>query len=261
MRAVEPKVFLIGESKIIEEGLQDYLNHIGATDWQTNAPTDSEKIVEVMGRLCYRSFEPGLNPNVTKVREGNDKYLANITNVKHGSVIEHPVLNFIFADVSRVFTHELVRHRVGIAISQESLRFVRLDNLGQWLPTVIREDQEALEIFTKTFGWLEQLQLDLAKHFKLDEPGTDFHKKKIVTSAMRRIAPIGLATTIGWSANPRILRWVLEMRTDPNAEEEIRFVFGKVGEIVTARYPNLFGDFTAEIIDGLPCYKPKSSKI
>ena len=261
MHPVEPKVFLIGETRVVEDGLQAYLDHIGVPDWRSNASSDSERLVEVMGRLCYRSFQPGLNPNVTKVREGNDVYLANILKVKHGSVIEHPVMNFVFVDTSRVFTHELVRHRAGVAISQESLRFVRLDDLGQWLPTVIKEDEKAVEIFVKTFEQLEKLQLELASHFKLDDPGVPFHKKKVITSAMRRVAPIGLATTIGWSVNPRTLRWVLEMRTDPSAEEEIRFVFGKVGEIVTKRYPNLFGDFTVQVIDGLPCYKPANSKI
>lgn len=103
MHAVEPKVFLIGETRIIEEGLQECLEHLGASDWKTDACTDSERVVEVMGRLCYRSFKPGLNPNVTKVREGNDIYLANILKVKHDSVMEHPVMNFVFADVSRVF--------------------------------------------------------------------------------------------------------------------------------------------------------------
>lgn len=261
MRKVEPTVFLVGETRVVEEGLRAYLVHLGVSDWQTDAPSDAERLIEVMGRLCYRSFEPGLNPNVTKVREGNAAYLGNILKTKHGSVIEHPVMNFIFADVSRVFTHELVRHRVGVAISQESLRFVRLENLGQWLPTVIREDQEAMEIFVRTFAQLEQLQIELAKHFKLDEPGVPFHFKKVATSAMRRIAPDGLATTIGWSANPRTLRWVLETRTDPSAEEEIRLVFGQVGRIVCARYPNLFGDFTVEMVDGLPHYRPQYSKV
>ena len=151
MHKVEPKVFLLGETRIVEEGLRAYLEHLGVPDWQTDAPSDAEKLIEVMGRLCYRSFEPGLNPNVTKVREGSAVYLGNILKTAHGSVIEHPVVNFIFADVSRVFTHELVRHRAGTAISQESLRFVRLDNLGQWLPTVIREDEKAMEIFAQTF--------------------------------------------------------------------------------------------------------------
>ena len=261
MHKVEPQVFLIGETRVVEEGLQAYLDHIGVPDWVSDAPTDTERIIEVMGRVCYRSWVPGMNRNVTKVREHNSDYLANVLNVRHGSVIEHPMLNFIFADVSRVFTHELVRHRVGVAISQESLRFVRLEDLGQWLPTVIREDEGAVEIFVRTLEELERLQLELARHFGLDDEGVPFKKKKVITSAMRRIAPIGLATTIGWSANPRTIRWLLEMRTDPSAEEEIRLVFGKVGEIVCARYPNLFGDFEVEEVDGLPWYKPLNSKV
>lgn len=261
MHKVEPQVFLIGETRIIEDGLQAYLDFMGISDWKSDAPTDSEKLVEVMGRLCYRSFYPGMNPNVTKIRERNRDYIANILNVKHGSVIEHPMLNFIFADVSRVFTHELVRHRAGVAISQESLRFVRLEDLGQWLPAVIRENPEAIEIFGETFRYLEGLQIKLAKLFHLDDEGVPFAVKKEITSAIRRIAPIGLATTIGWSANPRTIRWVLEMRTDPTAEEEIRLVFGKVGKIVCDRYPHLFGDFEVVVEKGLPWYRPKNSKV
>ena len=261
MHTAEPQVFLIGETRMIEEGLQAYLDYLGIPDWTSDAPTDSEKVVEVMGRLCYRSFQPGMNRNVTRIREHNNEYLANILNVRHGSVIEHPVMNFVFADVSRVFTHELVRHRAGVAISQESLRFVRLEDLGQWVPTVIRENHEAIEIFSETFRHLEGLQIKLAELFRLDDEGVPFAIKKEITSAMRRIAPLGLATTIGWSANPRTLRWTLEMRTHPTAEEEIRFVFGKVGEIVRARYPNFFCDFEVIVEKGLPWYKPKNSKV
>jgi thymidylate synthase (FAD) len=261
MHKAEPKVFLIGEAKIVREGLNDYLKHLGVPNWTSDAPSDSEEIIEVMGRLCYRSFGAGLNANVTKVREGNAPYLANIIKVGHGSVCEHSSLNFIFADVSRVFTHELVRHRAGTAMSQESLRFVRLEDLGQWLPTVITENEQAVEIFSDTFKHLEGLQIKLANLFKLDDEGVPFHIKKTVTSAMRRIAPIGLATTIGWTGNFRTLRHVIEMRTDPSAEEEIRLVFGAVADIVAKRYPNMFADYGVEMVGGLPHYKPKSRKI
>lgn len=261
MRKVEPKCFLVGETRVVEEGLKAYLAHIGAPEWHTDAPSDSEKIVEVMGRLCYRSWKPGMNANVTKVREGNDKYIGNIVNVRHGSVTEHAFINFIFADVSRVFTHELVRHRVGCAISQESLRFVRLDDLGLWAPTCIREDEHAMTIFAKTFEHLEQLQLDLAQHFKLDEPGVNFDKKKEITSAMRRIAPDGLATAIGWSANPRTIRHCLEMRTNRHAEEEIRLGFDQLGLICQDRYPNLFHDYTRELVNGIGEWKSPNAKI
>lgn len=261
MKFVEPKVFLVGETKIDEEGLSAYLTHLGVPDWVSNAPSDPEKLIEVMGRLCYRSFQPGLNKNVTKIREDNKDYLQNIVKVKHGSVIEHAVVNFIFADVSRVFTHELVRHRVGTAMSQESLRFVRLDDLGFWVPTVVRENQDFMEICCRTFQELEKLQVELAKIMELDKPGMPFHKKKVVTSAMRRIAPDGLATAIGWSANMRAIRHTLEMRTDPGAEEEIRLVFGKLGMIMKERYPNLFGDYEIEIVDGHPWFKTQHRKV
>ena len=78
---------------------------------------------------------------------------------------------------------------------------------------------------------------------------------------MRRLAPLGLATSIGWSANMRALRHVIEMRTEPTAEEEIRLVFGQVAEICQERYSNLFADFEIEIVAGLPWYKTTNRKI
>jgi len=260
MHFTEPKVFLIGETRAVEEGLQDYLKHIGVPDWTTDAPSDAEKIIEIMGRGCYKSWKPGLNPNVTRVREGNKSYISNIIKVGHGSVVEHSSVNFVFTDVSRVFTHELVRHRAGTAMSQESLRFVRLTDLGFWKsPIVINENPEAMEIMVNTVEMLEKAQLQLAEVLKLDEG--DFSRKKKLTSAMRRIAPIGLSTVIGWTCNMRSLRHLLEMRTDPHSEEEIRLVFGRVGEIVCERYPNLFGDYTVEMVDGMPWYKTADRKI
>ena len=261
MKIVKPKVFIVGKTEIDEEGLQAYLNHIGIPEWTSNAPSGAEKLCEFYGRLCYRSFKPGLNANVTKIREDNREYLQNIAKVRHGSVVEHPVVNFVFADVSRVFTHELVRHRVGTAISQESLRFVRLTDLSFWAPTVISENEQFMEIAVKTFEQLEEVQKGLAAMLELDAEGKLFGDKKIATSAMRRLAPEGLATTIGWSANFRTLRHTLEMRTDPGAEEEIRLVFGEVGRLMQERYPNEFSDYETEMVKGLPWFKTPNRKI
>jgi len=257
---VTPKVFLVGETRIVEEGLHAYLEHVGAPDWHTDASSDAERLCEVFGRLCYRSFEPGLNPNVTKVRQGNAKYLGHVIEVGHGSVIEHPVLNFIFANVSRVFTHELVRHRAGTAMSQESLRFVRLDALSAYVPTEIRENEAGMEVFVKTFEQLEEVQKTLAKIYDVDSAGS-FDRKKKLTSAFRRVAPTGVATAIGWSSNFRTLRHVIERRTDPAAEEEIRVVFAMVYDLVKDRYPNLFADYTVEVVDGIPWVKTEHGKI
>jgi len=260
VKLVEPKIFLVGETRVVEDGLAAYLDHVGAPEWSTDAPSDSERLCEMMGRLCYRSFKPGLNPNVTRVREGNDIYLGHIMEVGHGSVLEHAVLNFVFADVSRVFTHELVRHRAGSAFSQESLRFVRLDKLSAYVPMHIRENEEGMALYTRTLEQLEQVQTELAKVFAIEDE-KKFDVKKKLTSAFRRIAPDGVATTIGWSCNFRTLRHVIEMRTEPSAEEEIRLVFGKVYEIVKDRYPNLMGDYEVEMVDGLPWVKTTHGKV
>lgn len=268
MRRVQPKVFLIGETRINKAGMQNYLKHVGggAIDWfgdkligeYSFENSDSEVLSEFMGRLCYRSWKPGLNANVTKIREGNDAYLDNVLASRHGSVLEHAVVNFVFADVSRVFTHELVRHRAGVALSQESLRFVRLTDLGLWLPPEAEGVPWLVELFEKTFKNLEEIQVHMADRLGLDDENKKFSEKKVLTSMMRRLAPIGLATTIGASFNFRALRHILTMRTPQGAEAEIRLVIDQVGEICKARWPNIFGDFKRQP-DG--AWIPKYDKV
>ena len=258
----EPKVFLIGETKVNDAGMQDYLAHIGAPDWESDGPSDVELMSEVMARSCYRSFGTELNPNITRVRPNNQAHLANLIKTKHGSTLEHAWLNFMFCDVSRVVTHELVRHRAGTAVSQESLRFVRLtDDIDGYVPLVIRETPEAMELFCQTFDQLGEVQMRLTELLKVDEPGMPFSEKKQITSAMRRLAPIGVATNIGWSANIRAVRHVIEMRTAPGAEEEIRLLFAKVAELCIERFPHLFGDYWAEEVDGFPWYRTEHAKV
>src|SRR3989344_2120505 len=273
MKLVEPEVFVVAGTETDDEGITAYLRRVGALDWETDARSAIEFRPEFMGRLCYRSWRPKMNPNVTRVREGNDEYLGHILEVGHGSVIEHPVLTFVFADVSRVFTHELVRHPVGTAISQESLRFVRLVDIPFWIPGWARADEELMKRVTSAdicphclemrgiLPRLGSLQQWMAGHFGLDNEKVPFSEKKARTSFMRRFAPEGVATTIGWSANLRTIRHVLESRTDPSAEEEIRLVFSKVGEIVMTRYPSLFGDYEVEIVNDLPHFKTVYRKV
>ena len=257
---IEPQVFLIGESTVNKEGLSAFLTHLGAPEWSSNASTDIELLTEVYGRACYKSFGTELNPNITRVRGSNETYISNVIEKGDGSVLEHGVVNFFFCDVSRVFTHELVRHRVGTAMSQESLRYVRLTDLDWYAPICIQENAAAMTIFEKTMDGLSNLQKDLSELYELDTTN-DFNFKKQITSAMRRIAPIGLATNIGWSCNMRTLRHVIEMRTAPGAEEEIRIVFSKVADIAIKRWPNLFADYEVDIINDLPSYKTVNKKV
>jgi len=145
-------------------------------------------------------------------------------------------------------THEIVRHRPGTAVSQESLRYVRLDELPFWFPEWAREDAELMKRATALLAELEQFQQWMAGHFGLDDDDTKMHEKKHKTSFMRRFAPEGLATGLVWTANIRTLRHTIEARTDQGAEEEIRLVFNKIGELMRAEAPALFGDYA--VTDG-----------
>lgn len=262
MRLVEPDVFLIGKPSVDLTSLRDYLLACGGEAWLEDKSLRhlrddaGETLVEVAGRMCYRSWAPGLNANVTKIREDQDEYLRNIVASGHGSVLEHANYTFVFHNVSRVFTHELVRHRAGVAISQESMRYVRLTELPVWLPDWV--DDETKERIEDLTGLMETFQVWAADHFALDDPGVPFHEKKAKTSFMRRMAPDGVATGMVWTANLRTLRHVVEMRTSVGAEEEIRLVFQRVGNLMRAEAPSLFGDFTVTP-DGE--WKPEHRKI
>lgn len=252
MITVKPEVFLVGRTGVDETELSEYLEAIGASNWETDAEEDGEKLIEIEGRLCYKAFGAGLNPNVTRIREGNKEYLQNIVKQAHGSVAEHVMVNFIFHNVSRVFTHELVRHRVGTAISQESMRYVRVGEMPMMIPSCFEKDEWATKQIKEIVEFLGEKSALFAHHFALDEPATPFAKKKEITSAMRRFtATEGVATSIGWSANLRTIKNILPLRTHPSAEEEIRLVFDEVGRIAKETYSNLYDDMEREVINGI----------
>ncbi|NUP03327.1 MAG: FAD-dependent thymidylate synthase [Nonomuraea sp.] len=249
MRSVEPEVFIVARPELDYDELARYLGEVGGESWLERldrGDLDAQNLAEFAGRLCYRSFEPGLNPNVVRIRENQDDYLRNILASAHGSVLEHISFSFVLHNVSRVLTHELVRHRPGVAISQESLRFVRLDELPFWFPEWAQQDTELMKRATAVLEQLEQFQGWMADHFGLDEEGVPFSEKKHRTSFMRRFAPEGLATGLVWTANVRTLRHTIEARTAAGAEEEIRMLFQRIGELMRQEAPALFGDYVVE---------------
>lgn len=257
MRETTPQVFLVARPSLDFNGISSYLDLVGgqahylrmlngAAGENGHQRWPGSFLIELMGRLCYRSWDIGLNPNVTQIRTDRRKYLENIIKTGHGSVLEHANYSFIFAYVSRVFTHELVRHRAGTAFSQESMRFVRLDDIGFAEPNIFPDTKDGEDLRARA-RWivdeLERFQIEAARVNGLDDEGVPFARKKEITSAMRRYAPDGLSTHIGFTANVRTLRWLTQLRTDPSAEVEIRKVFGLVGDIMAMEEPILFEDF------------------
>src|ERR1700676_3960177 len=182
MHETTPAVFLIARPSIDLEGMRGYLEDVGGESWlerrlqeADERPNCGELIVEFGGRACYRSWEPGLNPNVTKVRTDQREYFANILRSAHGSVLEHANYSFALRNVSRTFTHELVRHRAGSAFSQERLRYVRLVDIGFRVPPALEPVRERVLAIVEQ---LEEFQLSASKELRIDQEGVPFHVKK-----------------------------------------------------------------------------------
>src|SRR3954449_5238285 len=113
MRETAPSVFLIARPSLAVDGLRGYLEAVGGEAWlerrleeADGEPAAGELLVEFGGRACYRSWEPGLNPNVTRVRTDQREYFANLLRSAHGSVLEHANYSFAFRSVSRVFCYD-----------------------------------------------------------------------------------------------------------------------------------------------------------
>ena len=247
MHETVPTIHVLARPQIDEAGMRAYLDDVGGASWLDRRLADpdgvnpGELLVEFAGRACYRSWEPGLNPNVTRVRTDRRAYIRNILASAHGSVLEHANYSFALRNVSRVATHEIVRHRAGAAYSQESLRYVRLVDIGFRVPPALEPlRRQVIEIVER----LEEFQVEAAQALAIDAEGVPFHVKKEVTSALRRLAPTGLSTDLILTMNLRTLRHVIEMRTAPGAEEELRLIFGRLAEVMLEEAPAVFQDFT-----------------
>lgn len=259
MKSTRPLVIKIGETIVYPDALKQVMEQIGVSEPSIERllktrGADGQALIEFAGRMCYESYEPGLNPNVKKIRESAPEYFTNVISRGDGSLLEHGWVSFAILNASRVTTHEIVRHRVGTAISQESLRYVRPREIKFWIPDELTKTQ-ADAIRTAVQG-TERAYRELEETIPWDD--LPMEQKKRMTSALRRILPDGIATNLIWSANHRTLRWVIEMRTDPSAEVEIRIVFDQIAEICKRDYEHIYSDFESRgLPDGTSSWKPR----
>lgn len=292
---VDIGIFKIGQTVVDKDEVRRWLDFIGADEFvipEDGAVTNPALLIALAGKRCYKSFQPGLNPNVTKIRADYVEYFDNILKSGHGSVLEHAVYNFAIENVSRVFTGEMNRHRAGWAISEGSMRFIRYsESIPYWVPDSIKgpdvepardveqvvtgmfldhsakataamplevKKQVTREVFRRSFEATENFYRIMESIWAVElAPESKFKGKKEITSMMRRIVGMGVATGGVWSGNIRGLRHVMTMRAAPAAEEEMLHVFSRVAKMMRDCEPALFGDF--EERDGY--WAPKYVKV
>jgi thymidylate synthase (FAD) len=238
----EPKVYLVGLQRVDLAELSLFLHDEGFEDWHTDAPSAGENLIEIAGRNCYQSFKhprPG----------GNAAYIRHLLEVGHGSVLEHCVFSFIFTGVSRSFTHELVRHRVGFSYSQLSQRYVDESDVAFVLPPLYRGLPDSHAILGR---WRDSCSRALdAYRFLVDMADVMAEcqsiaaaRRKVIREAARSVLPNCTETKIFITANVRALRHFLELRGDPGADAEIRSVAVVLAEVLKDAAPHCFADAT-----------------
>ena len=99
-------------------------------------------------RTCYSELEP--EEIFRRAVEGEiapasmQRLISNVIESGHGSTIEHIVFTFALSGVSRTLSHQLVRHRAGVAFDQQSQRYVKYKGAATMLPATIAEGDPGL---------------------------------------------------------------------------------------------------------------------
>jgi len=254
MHETHPRVFLISAPQLNTHGVNEWLAYLGADQFNTNTEHgQGTALVQLAAKRCYMAFQTGLNPNITRIREDMTAYIDNILKSGHGSVLAHAHFSFAIEGLTRVCTAELNRHFIGVDISEGSLRYIRFDDIGYWIPDSIRRQshdapeldkkkERSRNVFRIAFGYAEKAYQDLEAIWD-DELNGDFAGKKKLTSMFRRIVPMGASTGGVWSFNLRSLRHILELRGTEHAEEEILLVARLLFEKMHETEPLMFHDF------------------
>ena len=204
-------------------------------------------IPEFGGRFCYRSWGKGRDSR---------EYIENIKESGHGSVLEHSTISLAIEGVSRSLTHELVRHRAGFAVSQESQRYVDAKTIKFVVPPMLLriwgnlENQWAYDWMARMDDCIRQYIIDqeLVCDVLQEEGYKPLKARKLANEAARANLPNAAETKLLWTGNLRALRHVLELRGSNGADLEIKRLQGAILMEVARVSPEVFFDIeTAEI--------------
>lgn len=126
-----------------------------------------EKVVASAAKLCYSQV--GVDEILENLdEEKTQKFLDMLMTYGHHSPIEHVSFTFAIEGVSRSLTHQLVRHRVA-SYSQQSQRYVRLEQFEYIIPPNIEENKQAKEIFIKSMNRVQEEYNQLVEIISTEE--------------------------------------------------------------------------------------------
>lgn len=169
---------------------------------------EPEKTVAMSARLCYSPVGAAqLEEKMTD--EQAAKLVRKLIAMGHLSTVEHVTFTFAIEGVSRVLTHQLVRHRIA-SYSQQSQRYVKEHNFETILPPTIAAKPGAKAKFDRAMQDLQILYNDLTDNYQI--PAED----------ARYVLPNAAETKIMCTFNVRSLYNFFSLRCCSRAQWEIR---------------------------------------
>ena len=186
---------------------------------------NGEDVIERACRTCYLSFHRYDPPAST------EELIKKVIRKGHHSVLEHASATFRIKGGSRVFTHEMVRHRL-MSPSQESQRYV---HYGSRKPFEV-----VLPDSIKQKGYEERYFEIAGECYSLYQKMVDANVPK---EDARYILPGGITSEIVVTANFRELRHIFSIRTVERAHWEIRKICLEMLRIMKKEAPIVFWDF------------------
>lgn len=224
----------------------------------THTP-EPEKVVSAAAKLCYSRV--GTEDIMENLNEDNiEKFLNMLMDLGHESPIEHVSFTFTAEGVSRTLTHQLVRHRIA-SYSQQSQRYVKLEQFQYIIPHSIEGIPEARELFIKSMEESQNtynrlVDILMGGHMKkLIEEGKAEKEAKKAAEKMaiedaRYVFPNACETKIMFTMNARSLLNFFRHRCCNRAQWEIKEMADKMLEEVIKVAPVLFKNAGPSCLSG-----------
>lgn len=183
---------------------------------------DPELIIANAARTCYDSAQKDL--------ESSRKMIRAIVKSGHESCVEHATATFRISEVSRVLTHELVRHRIGTAFSQRSQRYVDENIPNFVIPKEIEENAQAKNEF------LTAMNNAWKSYKRLQDMGL---KNQIARYVLPNACSTEIVVTMDFRAWRHFLKLRLSMRAQPEIRDLAFMLLDKLYEIAPSCFEDL----------------------
>jgi thymidylate synthase (FAD) len=258
-RPQDARLIIIGRPSFDSGAFYELLNTFGETWSPTVSATAAENLVEVAGRLCYMSFGARQSPKT------NREYITNLVQQGHESVLEHVSWSFVLAGVTRAFTHQFVRHRVGFSFSQLSQQYRDHSNAAVVEPIRVSADPLLSARWRSAMNTAMASYRELLQQMHVGIDGSNGAGKRelqrSLRSAARSVLPEAIETTVAFTANARAIRHFLKIRGSVEGDDEMRIVSSLLLSAVQMEAPSLFADFVSDELNGLPIVRHRPSVV